>query len=290
GSMMLPAAFAASMQQLGQLIDVYLATALMDKVPEAISALTYSHRLIQLPIGIFGVAVATASLSQLSHLHQKDATGQKFSENLAYSIRLNLFFLLPAVAGLMVFSTPIIRVLFERGAFTTRSTDVTATALLCYAPGILAYSLQKLFSVSLYARMNTRTPAIITGATLLLNLALSLFLMQYFLHGGLALGSALAAWCGVLMYIIILIRTHALRSVRHLFGSVGKLLLLNGIFTAALLTIQKFIFPDHAALQLLIAVPLALLLYIVLAYASHLDEASAFLELLAKLKKKIGRA
>ncbi|MBN8221135.1 MAG: murein biosynthesis integral membrane protein MurJ [Spirochaetes bacterium] len=288
GSMMLPAVFAASMQELGQLIDVYLATSLANRVPEAISALTYSHRLIQLPIGIFGVAVATASLPQLSRIYQEDPTGTKFSESLGYSVRLNFFFLLPAVAGLVVFSTPIVKLIFERGAFTVRSTDVTATALMCYAPGILAYSLQKIFTVSLYARMNTRTPAIITAVALLLNFSLSLLLMQSLLHGGLALGSALAAWCGVLIYATVLLRGGILRSPGRLAVDLGKILILNGVFAALLIVLRKLVFPERAALQLIVSIPVALAAYVALAYAARLDEAKAFFELLGKLRKKFG--
>jgi len=290
GSMMLPAVFAASMQELGQLIDVYLATSLADRVPEAISALTYSHRLIQLPIGIFGVAVATASLPQLSRIHQEDPGGTRFSESLAYSVRLNFFFLVPAVAGLMVFSTPIVRLIFERGAFGTRSTEVTSTALLCYAPGILAYSLQKLFTVSLYARLNTKTPAIITGIALFLNFSLSLTLMQTLLHGGLALGSALAAWCGVILYATVLVRKGILHAQPKFLLSLVKIVILNAVFAACLVALRQFVFPDQAVLQLAVSIPLALALYAALAYAAHLDEAKHFLELTGKLRKKLGLA
>lgn len=290
GSMMLPAVFAASMQELGQLIDVYLATSLADRVPEAISALTYSHRLIQLPIGIFGVAVATASLPQLSRLYQADPAGLQFSDSLAYSVRLNFFFLMPAVAGLVVFSTPIVRLIFERGAFTARSTDVTATALMCYAPGILAYSLQKLFTVSLYARMDTRTPAIITGGALVLNFALSLTLMQTLLHGGLALGSALAAWCGVTVYAVILTRRKIIQSPGRLVAGLMKIILLNVVFAALLIALRRYVFPERAALQLMVAIPVALVAYIALARLTHLDEAKAFFELFGKLKRKLGGA
>lgn len=285
GSMMLPAVFAASMQELGQLIDVYLATSLTPKVPEAISALTYSHRLIQLPIGVFGVAVATASLPQLSRLFQADATGRQFSDNLVYSVRLNFFFLLPAVAGLMIFSTPIITLIFERGAFTQRSTEVTATALMCYAPGILAYSLQKLFTVSLYARMNTRTPAIITGVALVLNFTLSLVLMQSLLHGGLALGSALAAWCGVIIYSVVLLRHKVIQSAGELAGGLGKILLLNLAFAGILLVIRNFLFPGRPVLQLALAIPLALSAYIGLAWLGAFAEAKVFIDLLRKIRK-----
>lgn len=289
GSMMLPAVFAASMQEIGQLIDVYLATLLTAKVPEAISALTYSHRLIQLPIGVFGVAVATASLPQLSRLYQADQEGIAYSESLASSIRLNFFFLLPAIAGLMVFSEPIVRVIFERGAFTTRSTDVTALALLCYAPGILAYSLQKLCTISLYAQMNTRTPAVITALTLLLNFLLSLYLMQTMLHGGLAAGSAIAAWCGVLIYTVVLLRGRVLRQSRKLLWNLLRILAINLLFALLLLAMRRYILPDRALEQLVLCVPAAVVIYLALAHAAHIAEAHVLVNFLHRLRRKIIR-
>ena len=301
GSMMLPAVFAASMQEVGQLIDVYLATSLSDRVPEAISALTYSHRLIQLPIGVFGVAVATASLPQLSKLFQQSvsvgnlslasAEGDKavdsFSGSLAYSIRLNVFFLLPAVAGLMVFSEPIVKVIFQRGAFTQRSTDVTALALMCYAPGILAYSLQKLFTISLYARMNTRTPAIITAVALLLNFAFSLTLMQTMLHGGLAAGSAIAAWCGVIIYLTVLLRGQILRSPMSLLRDLARIVVVNLVFAAVIIALRYFIFPERALLQLAISVPVAVAFYVTLARIAHVGEAHVLTEFLTRLRRRL---
>ncbi|GAB4435576.1 MAG: murein biosynthesis integral membrane protein MurJ [Turneriella sp.] len=287
GSMMLPAVFAASMQEIGQLIDVYLATSLTSRVPEAISALTYSHRLIQLPIGVFGVAVATASLPQLSRIYQSDKEGSAFSESLASSIRLNFFFLLPAVAGLMVFSEPIVRVIFERGAFTRRSTDVTALALLCYAPGILAYSLQKLCTISLYAQMNTRTPAVITALTLFLNFLFSLYLMQTMLHGGLAAGSAIAAWCGVLIYTVVLLRAKILRRSGKLLGGLLRILLLNLLFALLLLGMRMYILPDRALLQLVFCVPVAVAAYLGLAHVAHIAEAHVLVSFLSRLRRKI---
>ncbi|HNE19572.1 MAG TPA: murein biosynthesis integral membrane protein MurJ [Turneriella sp.] len=289
GSMMLPAVFAASMQEIGQLIDVYLATSLTAKVPEAISALTYSHRLIQLPIGVFGVAVATASLPQLSRIYQADKEGSAFSESLASSVRLNFFFLVPAVAGLMVFSEPIVRVIFERGAFTARSTDVTALALLCYAPGILAYSLQKLCTISLYAQMNTRTPAVITALTLVLNFLLSLYLMQTMLHGGLAAGSAIAAWCGVMIYTVILLRGRILREPGKLLGGLLRILAINVLFTLLLLGMRKYIFADRALLQLTLCVPVAVAVYLALAHVAHIAEAHVLVDFLNRLRRKVIR-
>lgn len=293
GSLMLPAVFSASMQELGQLIDVYLATTLTAKVPEAISALTYSHRLIQLPIGIFGVAVATASLPQLAKLHHESlgsGSNKIFSDSLQYSTRLNFFFLLPAVSGLVVFGEPIVRLIFERGAFGARSTEVTTLALQCYAPGILAYSLQKLFTVSLYARMNTRTPAVVTAISLVLNFSLSLALMQTLLHGGLALGSAIAAWCGVIMYSVILWRGKVLQDLSRLVKELLKILGINAIFTALLVVLRLYVFPASALLQLAFSIPIALGAYFALARAVHLDEAKLFFGIFKKIASKFSSA
>jgi putative peptidoglycan lipid II flippase len=287
GSMMLPAVFAASMQELGQLIDVYLATSLIGKVPGAISALTYSHRLIQLPIGIFGVAVATASLPQLSRLFQQDPAGTEFSDSLKYSVRLNFFFLLPAVAGLMVFSEGIVKLIFERGAFGDRSTEVTALALRCYAPGILAYSLQKLFTIAFYARIDTRTPAKITAVALLLNFALSLSLMQVLLHGGLAAGSALAAWCGVAIYGVLLLKRNVIRSAGTLFAGLARIVLINMVFAGILLLFRWGIYPGRPLLQLSISIPLALMAYLALVNVARLPEAHLIGEVMQKLRRKL---
>lgn len=287
GSLMLPATFAAAMQELGQLIDVYLATSLVDRVPEAISALTYSHRLIQLPIGVFGVAVATVSLPQLAKLFQQSRF-EEYSNSLGYSIRLNFFFLLPAIAGLVIFARPIVALIFERGAFDARSTDVTALALQCYAPGILAYSLQKVLSASFYARMNTRTPAIITAISLSLNFALSLWLMQDLLHGGLALGSALAAWAGVAIYFFLALRSQTL-STGKLFASLWRIILINAILLVLLLVLRSYCFPARPTLQLAISIPIAIATYILLARTTQLEETNALFELLAKIKNKLRR-
>jgi len=290
GSLMLPAVFAASLQEFGQLIDVYLATSLAQTVPEAISALTYSHRLIQLPIGIFGVAVATASLSQLSKIYQTDKTGIEFSENLTQSIRLNFFFLMPAISGLMIFSTPIVELIFERGAFTKRSTEVTATALLCYAPGILAYSLQKLATVTFYARMNSRTPAKITALTLFLNFALSLALMQSLLHGGLALGSALAAWCGVTISFSLLLRQNILNALPTLSRDLLRIFFTNLLLVGFLLSLRWALSSTKAFTQLMIAIPLAVVFYFFAAKLLRIQEVTNLIDLTKKLTARLKRS
>lgn len=287
--MMLPAVFGASVQEIGQLIDIALATRLYDKIPEAVSALTYSHRLIQLPIGIFGVAVATASLPQLSQIFLS-GNKEKFSESLFDSAQLNLFLLLPATLGLMFFAEPVIGLLFEHGEFTRRSTQVTAVATIYYAPGIVAFGLQKLFMNSLYARRNSKTPALITFFTLITNVLLSLYFMQSLLHAGLALSSSLAAFFSVAMYFIVYVRSGMIslekNFLRTRFVSAGKIILVNVIFALILWTVTSQIKSHSYFLQVLAIVPF-IFFYVFLAFVFRVQEWFLFAQMLKKLKDKL---
>jgi peptidoglycan biosynthesis protein MviN/MurJ (putative lipid II flippase) len=158
---------------------------------------------------------------------------------------------------------------------------------MCYAPGILAYSLQKLFTISLYARMNTRTPAIITAVALVMNFAFSLYLMQSMLHGGLAAGSAIAAWCGVLIFLVVLLKGRVLRSPVTLLKDLVRIIAVNLVFALLLVALRIYVFPERALLQLTIAIPVAVVFYVALARMAHIGEAHVLTEFLAKLRRRL---
>ena len=259
--MMLPAVFGAMVQEIGQLIDITLATSLEDRVPAAIPSLRYAHLVIHLPMGVFGVAVATASLPQLSRLY-KENLFQDFQNRLQGSFLLNAFLLIPSSIGLFVLSKPIVALIFERGSFDANSTLATAIALKYYSAGIFAYSVQKLFLTAFYARKNSRVPAIITLFTLLANIGLSILLMPYLLHGGLALGSALAAFIGVFVYGILLVRNGGFALSRELVIEFSRILLLNACMCLFLVFALKFSINYHYVVQVAICIPSAIVLYI----------------------------
>lgn len=267
-TMMMPAVFAASVQELGQIADIFMATMITNKVPGAVSALTYAHRLIQLPIGIFGVALATASLPQLSRLFLEEKK-EEFSDSIEFGTRMNLILLLPASIGLITLAEPIVGLLFEYGNFSRESTQVTAFALQFYASGILAYSLQKFYLSAMYSRQNTLFPSFVTVFVLVLNIALSLFFMRFLNHGGLALGSSVAAYTGLLFYMFFFLKKKFI-SIKQSFipqlRSYSFLILINAVFYLLLQFASKLVDQQPYWQQLVLTIPGAIVFYILAVY------------------------
>lgn len=285
--MMLPASLGAAAQEIGQLIDIFLATWISSVVPGAVAALTYSHRLIHLPMGVFGIAISTAALPQFSRLF-KEERHEEFIESIWSAIKLNFFLILPAILGLTLFAGPIVGLLFERGEFDAESTRITAEALRYYAAGILGFSLQKLFLSSMYARHNSRIPALITIGVLVFNISLSLIFMQYIYHAGLALASSVAGYGGALVYLYLLRRHGYFKiSVQKVKQSL-KIIAANVILAGVLIGYRHLagVWQLGYAIELSGAVVLAVALYMALSALLKIQEFFLFKELLmARLKR-----
>lgn len=198
----LPVALGAGVYQVSLVIDMVIASLLP---AGSISFLFYADRVNQLPLGVVGVAVGTALLPLLSRqLRAGDEVGATHSQNRA--IEFALLLTLPAAIALFIIAEPIIRVLFERGAFDAATTMATAAALAVYAIGLPAYVLIKALAPSYFARGDTRTPVIISCAALVLNLVLNLILMGPFQHVGIAMATSASAWANCLLLALILRR------------------------------------------------------------------------------------
>lgn len=158
----------------------------------AVSWLNYAFRLMYLPIGLFGVSIATAALPSLSRDAARDQlVGMR--ETVSRGLRLMLMLNVPAAVGLMVLASPIVRLIFERGLFTSADTAATAGALLCYAPGLLGYSAVKIAVPGFYALRDARTPVKISVASMIVNVGVNVALIDVLGYRGLALGTAMAA-------------------------------------------------------------------------------------------------
>jgi putative peptidoglycan lipid II flippase len=158
----------------------------------AVSALSYAFRLMYMPIGIFGVSIATAVVPTLSrHAARNDTAGMR--DTISNGLRLMLTLNVPATVGLIALSTPIVALIFEHGRFTPSDTAATAAALACYAPGLVGYSAVKIAVPSFYSIHESRTPVLVSAATVLLNVALNLTLVRVMGFKGLALGTAISA-------------------------------------------------------------------------------------------------
>ena len=158
----------------------------------AVSWLTYAFRVMYLPIGLFGVSIATATTPAMSRLAAASDM-PRMRSTLASAIALMLTLNVPATLGLMVLATPIVRLLFERGRFTPADTAATAAAVQLYAVGLVGYSVVKIVSPTFYAMGRSRTPAAVGVAAVLLNAALSVAAAPVFGYRGLALSASVAS-------------------------------------------------------------------------------------------------
>ncbi|MGH7410503.1 MAG: murein biosynthesis integral membrane protein MurJ [Candidatus Methylomirabilis sp.] len=178
-------------------VNVFIGTFLASFLGEgSISVLYYAFRLIQFPIGIFGVAIATAAFPVMA----KQAAAHSLEEvgaTAADSLRLVLFVTLPCMVGLLVFRVPIVQLLFERGAFDRTLTLATADVVFFYALGLGAYVSTRILVPAFYAIQDTATPVKIGAVAVLVNIGASLLLMWPLGAGGLALATALSSFANL---------------------------------------------------------------------------------------------
>lgn len=230
--LMAPAALGSSVQQLNLLIDTIIASTM----PDAVSYLYYADRLTELPIGMIGVAVATALLPLMSRqLKEGKLTAAQYSMNRA--IEIILLFGLPSTAALLVIAEPIIRVIYEHGKFTSADTVATYRALMAFAIGLPAFLVVKIFAPGFYANKDTKTPFKIAIICVVVNLILNLTLIHYIAHVGMALATSIASWVnafllGTILYKRGIFRPDASlrrRLLRLGFATIVMALLLVGV-------------------------------------------------------------
>lgn len=187
-------------------VNVFIGTLLASLMGEGgISVLYYAFRLIQLPIGVFGVAIATAAFPAMARQAANRSLGE-VGATVAYAIRLVLFVTLPSMVGLMVFRIPIIQLLFERGAFDRTVTLATAEVVLFYAFGLGAYVSNRILVPAFYSLQDTATPVKIGMVSVMVNIAFSLLLMRPLGLAGLALATALSSFVNLGLLLIALRR------------------------------------------------------------------------------------
>src|SRR3954454_2436094 len=178
-TLMGPAVIAASAVQVNVLVNSGFAARLGDG---PVSWLNIAFRLMQLPLGIFGVAVATVTLPLVSRSAALGNTGE-FRSALAHSIRLVLLLTIPAAIGLVILAEPIIHLIYEHGRFTPESTLQTAAALRFYAIGLAGYSADKVLAPAFYALNKRYVPMFVTLTSIAINFSLNWF-FTFRLHWG----------------------------------------------------------------------------------------------------------
>lgn len=228
-----PVAVGAGVYQINLLVDTVIASLLP---AGAISYLFYADRLMQLPVGVVGVAVGTALLPLLVR-QLKAGDGDKAMESQNRALEFALLLTLPAAAALIAVPDILIGVLFERGAFDAVATAKTASALAVFSLGLPAYILVKAFAPGFFSRGDTATPVKIGVLCLFVNLGLNLLLMEPFQHVGIAAATATANWVNAgLMAWILYQRGHLVFDAR-LKGRVVRQLASAAGMAAALLAL-----------------------------------------------------
>jgi len=224
--LMLPAIFGVSVAQVNLLVNTLLASFL---VTGSVSWLYYADRLMEFPLGVFGIALATVILPSLSEKHAA-ASREEFSHLLDWGLRWVFIIGVPASAALVVLAGPMLATLFYFGAFTANDVQMSAHALVAFAAGLLGFTLVKVLAPGFYARQDTRTPMRIGVVALCVNIGLSLLLVFQFAHTGLAAAISVASFVNAGLLFFGLYR----RGVYHALPGWPVFFLRVGIATAAM--------------------------------------------------------
>jgi putative peptidoglycan lipid II flippase len=195
--LMLPAIFGSSVAQINLLLDTIIASFL---VTGSVSWLYYSDRMVEFPLGVFGIALSTVILPSLSRTHA-NADPEKFRYILDRALRWVLLLGVPAALGLLLLSGPIMVALFQYDQFTVHDARMAALSLMAMALGLPAFILIKVLAPGFYARQDTRTPVRIAIIAMVANMGLNLLFVLPMLyldiegpHAGLALATTTSAW------------------------------------------------------------------------------------------------
>ena len=198
--LMLPAIFGVSVAQINMLVNTLLASFL---ITGSVSWLYYSDRLMEFPLGVFGIALATVILPSLARRHANSAQ-EEFSHLLDWSLRWVFLIAIPATVALIILSGPMLVTFFYFGAFTAHDVRMSANALMAFSFGLLGFILIKVLAPGFYARQDTKTPMRIGALSMGVNIVLSLLLVMPLKHVGLALAISLAAFVNAgVLYLML---------------------------------------------------------------------------------------
>ena len=198
--LMIPGTLGLAAAQVNQLVNVYLATS---EGEGAVTYLGFAFRLMYLPIGLFGVSIATAAIPGITrHAAAEDMQGVR--NDVSQALRLMLMLNVPATLGLIALARPIVELLVEYRRVNAHNTAGIAVALMGYAPGLVGYSAVKIASPTFYALRDARTPVAVGVVAIVLNVVLNLVLVRSLSYGGLALGTGISALAnaGILFWLL----------------------------------------------------------------------------------------
>src|SRR6202011_292878 len=289
--LMAPAVIAASVVQVNVLVNSGFAARLGDG---PVSWLNIAFRLMQLPLGIFGVAVATVTLPLVSRSAAVGNTSE-FRSALAHSIRLVLLLTIPAAIGLIILAEPIIRLIYEHGRFTPESTMQTAGALRFYAIGLAGYSADKVLAPAFYALNKRYVPMFVTLTSIAINFSLN-WVFTFYLHWGhrgLAFSTSMVAITNFLFLYTMMRHYTGRLETGAMFQTVAKLFLAGAVLAGICWFASAFFFSVHPHLAvwknflaLMVTIAAAAAAFFGAAYLLRVTEVQDLVEL---VRRRFGR-
>nr|MCU0749218.1 murein biosynthesis integral membrane protein MurJ [Akkermansiaceae bacterium] len=282
-----PAVIAASVVQINVVVNAMFAYGVGEG---AVSWLSYAFRLMQLPIGVFGVAVATVTLPALSRA-AVNGIGAEFRPTLAKGLRLVAFLVLPSTIGLVLLSEPIVSVLYERGAFDPVDRMQTAAALRAYGYGLLFYAWLKVLQPAFYAIDKRWFPMMVSILALILNLGFNWFFVFFMRwgHESLALTTSITATVNFLVLFVAMVRFAGDIGTLDLIRTLLKLIVAGALMGGVCFASTHYVFKDPAHLSIWLriialagTVGLAAAIYFASARMLRITEATDALDMITR--------
>ncbi|PIR39019.1 MAG: murein biosynthesis integral membrane protein MurJ [Alphaproteobacteria bacterium CG11_big_fil_rev_8_21_14_0_20_39_49] len=220
-------------------INLWINTVIATTMAGAVSYLYYADRLVQFPLAIIGTAMGTALLPVLS----RQIKGKKLDEAINTqnrALEIVMIFTIPAAVALIIIAEPLISVMFERGKFGAEETKATSAALIAYAVGLPAFVMIKIFLPSFFANGDTKTPVKIAAICLVANVTISLILIRYIGHVGLAVATSFSSWLNTSLLCGILIKRGIYKADSSLNIRLLKVSLSSAVMGVMLFYMQGF--------------------------------------------------
>jgi putative peptidoglycan lipid II flippase len=228
-ALMGPAVIGVAAVQINVFVNTNFASAIVDSttgqvVNGPVSWLNYAFRFMQFPIGVFGVAIATATLPAISRSAARENIVE-FRQTLAHSLVLTFLLCVPSAIGLIVLGRPIVALIFEHGKFTSFDTVQTADALAAYSIGLAGYAAVKVLSPAFYALKDARTPMLVSLGSILVNYVMNSMLVHRYGHVGLAFSTSTVALVNFALLMFFMRGKLGRIEGHHLSRTFGKICL-----------------------------------------------------------------
>ena len=282
----LPAMFGLGVREINLIADALIASFLP---VGSISALGFANRLMQLPLGIFGISIGTAALPEYSRQFT-DKRWADLSETVRFSMHFILYVLLPVSIIMIMGSDVFIRLIFQRGHFDETAVYMTKLALIFYSAGLCFYGLNQVITPLFFATKDTKTPVKVGACMVVLNISLSVTLMQFMAHAGLALSTSLTALVQFTTLFTIIKKKQPDIKIINIKSNLIKLAAIVSGLVFVLWLFNRYYTPEHSLLNNLIKTCMFLLLAFVCLVASfQLLKPDYYKEISNKLVKKLTR-